>query len=174
LEIRDHLVELQVAICFDKSSTADLRSETVIPLAAVNEPTDHSSSLLSSYILHQTMLSLLQQTNIGLSLNSSCREVSSDENHLQLLDGHLQVSEAPLHGVAEIQHLERPLHFFLQPLPMCLLVAMQAYDFVDTAVYITKPSSLGHRAHTVCMVDGGEDMTEVMLCRASLILILFG
>ena len=84
------------------------------------------------------MLCLLHQAGVGLSLNLSYWEVSSVENHLQLLDGHLQVSEAFLHGVAEIQHLKRPLHFFLQPLPM-YLVAMQAYGLVDAAVDISKP-----------------------------------
>ena len=44
LVIRDHLLALQVAICFDKSSTADLRAETEIPLAVVNKLTNQVSS----------------------------------------------------------------------------------------------------------------------------------
>lgn len=44
LVIRDHLLALQAAICFDKSSTADLRAKTAIPLAVVNKLTNHASS----------------------------------------------------------------------------------------------------------------------------------
>jgi hypothetical protein len=44
LVISDHLLAPQVAICFARSSTADLRTETLIPLAVVNKPTSHASS----------------------------------------------------------------------------------------------------------------------------------
>uniref|UniRef100_A0A0E0LXR9 Uncharacterized protein n=1 Tax=Oryza punctata TaxID=4537 RepID=A0A0E0LXR9_ORYPU len=48
LEIRDHLLGLQVGICFDKSSSADFRTEAVIPLAVVNRLTSLPSSSESS------------------------------------------------------------------------------------------------------------------------------
>uniref|UniRef100_A0A0E0ENT0 Uncharacterized protein n=2 Tax=Oryza meridionalis TaxID=40149 RepID=A0A0E0ENT0_9ORYZ len=44
LDIRDHLLGLQVEICFDRSSRADFRTEAVIPLAVVNRLTSLPSS----------------------------------------------------------------------------------------------------------------------------------
>uniref|UniRef100_A0A0E0ENS6 Uncharacterized protein n=2 Tax=Oryza meridionalis TaxID=40149 RepID=A0A0E0ENS6_9ORYZ len=61
LDIRDHLLGLQVEICFDRSSRADFRTEAVIPLAVVNRLTSLPSS-------SEVMLSLLHQADTPPSL----------------------------------------------------------------------------------------------------------
>ena len=158
LEIIDHL---GISNCFDNRHDVDSSSKVVMILASSNTFTT-LQSFLSEVVFFadclELLMCLLGQLDVCLDL-SSCI-VSSFERQEQFLYSHLQVSEAFLHGVAEVKQDEWPSKLFLyclllQGLAEANLVARCAHHLFNAFVDAYKPPQT--MAHCVNGCRGWRD-----------------
>ncbi|WVZ65917.1 hypothetical protein U9M48_015205 [Paspalum notatum var. saurae] len=158
LEMRDHLLELGIAICFNKSCDEDSSIKTAVSLASDIILIKLHCGLRVDLL--ELFPCLLRHTHIGLDLGLNSCIISFLESQLHFQDAFLELGEALLHVAAKVKQDKRALKLLLHCFPLLW----------NLAASFLKP------LHMVSMVAEGEEMVVFKLrsCSSTSILLEHG